>query len=97
MTQVWYHYNFLIALSTNSEETSCVNLFSKQVFTEKELKQIVLKTFNDNKEELIFKGDHDEKLINTLILCKLIERNNSKLRTEMDECFINFDKLEVSK
>lgn len=95
MKNRWYQYNLSIALSSNSEEASCVELFSEHIFTEKELKEIVVRHFEDNKEELIFKPYGESGLIDSLTLCKLIERDNPYLSRSTDTCFVDFGKLEV--
>nr|WP_227662740.1 hypothetical protein [Listeria seeligeri]UCK61850.1 hypothetical protein pLIS51_00226c [Listeria seeligeri] len=93
----WYEYGFQIALSTNVEEPSCIKIFSKKRFSEKEIKEIVIEIFEKNKEELLFSDDNDNFLIDSSKLCKLMSENYHHLENDPSVQYVEFSKLEVSE
>ncbi|WP_316145997.1 hypothetical protein [Listeria monocytogenes] len=92
----WNNYEFEIALMSNLFMPSHISLYSKKLYTEEELKEIVLTTFNANKKELIFLQD-GEKFIDSASLCEIVAENNSEITSEYPFKEVLFSKLKVSE
>ncbi|MCD2225525.1 hypothetical protein LAX75_12960 [Listeria cossartiae] len=92
----WNYYEFEIVLMPNLFMPSCISLYAKKLYTEEELKKIVLTTFNANKQELIFIQD-GKKFIDSVSLCEIVAENNSEITREYPFKEVLFSKLKVSE
>ncbi|MBC2037915.1 hypothetical protein [Listeria marthii] len=92
----WNNYEFEIALMSNLYMPSHISLYSKKLYTEEELKEIVLTTFNANKKELIFLQD-EKKFIDSASLCEIVVENNSEIIMGYPFNEVLFSELRVSE
>lgn len=91
----WIEYDFDIAFSNNIKGYNNINLYSKQNISEEQLKEIVLETFNRNKEELIKLDPEVGFYIDSKRLNKIISDESTFLSDRLDTGYRRLSLLEV--
>ncbi|HHQ0182067.1 TPA: DUF1642 domain-containing protein [Listeria innocua] len=98
MDKSWQSMNYKVIdwLEEGEDRYNKISLYSKKLYTEEELKKIVLTTFNANKQELIFIQD-GKKFIDSASLCEIVAENNSEITSEYPFREVLFSRLKVSE